>query len=107
VEVLSTERLESLHTELQTSLDQFDVGSLPQCVIDNALVLINSDGTCRVNDVSTSLGGRVTRVKGAQEKLLLQVRQELEITLGLTCRGHSKLADVVPSGKDIEAGLPC
>jgi hypothetical protein len=83
MELLSTERLESLDTKLQTSLDQFDVGPLSQCVIHDALVLIHCDGTCRVDNVSTGLGGRVTRVEGAEEKLFLQVSQELEVTFGL------------------------
>jgi hypothetical protein len=92
VELLATERLESLNTKLQTSLDQLDVGSLSQCVVNNTLVLINRDGTCRVDDVSTCLGSGVTGVEGTEEKLLLQVSEELEVTLGLKFNGQGKLA---------------
>jgi len=83
VELLSAERLESFYTELQTGLDQLDIRPLPQRVVDNALVLIDSDGTRRVDDVSTGFGSRVAGVEGAQKKLLLQVSEELEVTLGL------------------------
>jgi hypothetical protein len=83
MELFPSERLESLDTELQPSLDELDVGSFPQCVIHYTLVLIDSDGTGGVDDVSSGLGGRVTGIEGTEDELFLQVSQQLEISFGL------------------------
>jgi len=83
VELLPTKRLEPVNTKLQPRLDELDVGSFPERVIYHALVLVDRHRTGRIDDVPTRLGGRVTRVEGAQEKLFLQVSKELEISLRL------------------------
>jgi len=85
--VLSSERSETLPSELESSLDELDVGSLPESIIDDGLVLVDGDGTCRVDDVSTGCGVGVDGVDGAEEELLLEVGEEVEVSFGLRERG--------------------
>lgn len=82
--VLSSEASETLPSELESSLNELDVGSLPEGVIDDGLVLVDGDGTCRVDDVASSSRVGVDGVDGAEEKLLLKVGEEVEVSFGLT-----------------------
>lgn len=52
MELLSTKALESLDTKLETGIHQLDVGPLSKRIVYDRLVLVNGDGTCRVNDVA-------------------------------------------------------
>lgn len=85
-EVLAPERPKALPSELESGLDELNVGSLPEGVVDDGLVLIDSNGARRVDDVAS--GGRVgvDRVDGAEEELLLKVGEEVEVSLGLQRR---------------------
>jgi hypothetical protein len=83
VEDLAANLGEALLSECQARLDQPDVGALVQRVLHDLLVLLDSDGTRRVNDVAAGLAVVVDRVDGGEEQLLLQVRQLHEIGLGL------------------------
>ena len=83
MEGLALERLEALDTELQAGGDQFAVRALLQRVVNDRLVLIDRDGARRVNDVATRGARGRARVEGAENQLLLQVREQLEVPLGL------------------------
>jgi hypothetical protein len=41
VELLPSKRLESLDTELQPGLNKLDIGSFPQRIVHNALILVD------------------------------------------------------------------
>lgn len=84
--VLSPEARESLPSKLQPGLDKLDVGALAESVVDDSLVLVDGDGASGVDDVAARRGVGVDRVNGAEEKLLLEVGEKMEITLGLRGR---------------------
>jgi hypothetical protein len=57
--------------------------SFPQSVIHDGLVLVDGDGTGRVDNVTAGGGVGVDRVEGAQDELFLQVGEEMEVSVGL------------------------
>ncbi|KAH3664221.1 hypothetical protein OGAPHI_004572 [Ogataea philodendri] len=74
VEVFSSVRCECGLSNGQTCVDEFHVWSFTQSVIDNGLVLINSNGTRGVHNHSSRSGMRVDRVDGRQQQLFLEMR---------------------------------
>lgn len=69
--------------ELETGVYKLDVGSFPQSVVDDGFVLVYGDGTGGVDEVSAGLGVGCDAVDGAEDELLLEVRQKGEVTIGL------------------------
>lgn len=90
--VLAPERGESLSTELESSLDELDVGSLSEGVVDNGLVLVNRDGAGRVDEVTSRRRVGVDRVDGAEDELLLEVGEQVEVSLGLVAANDGEKA---------------
>ena len=83
-ELLAAERLEALLAESETRLDELDVWSLAESIGDNRLVLLSGDTAGGVDDVASLLGVRGDGVDGAEDELLLEMREEGEVALGLT-----------------------
>jgi hypothetical protein len=83
VEGLSAILCKSIPPKAETSVNQFHVRALSQRIVDDSLVLIDSDGTCGINQKSSRFGVRRDTVDGAEDKLLLEVREEVEITFRL------------------------
>jgi hypothetical protein len=83
VELLALESLEALNTKLETGRHKTAMWPLAKSVVDNRLVLINRHRASRVHDVATSCRVGITRVKSAQDELLLEMGKELEVTFRL------------------------
>lgn len=81
--VLAAEASKALATELEASLDELDIGPLAEGVINDGLVLVDRDGAGRVDEVAARRRVRVDRVDRAEDELLLDVREEVEVALGL------------------------
>jgi hypothetical protein len=75
--------LESRRTERQARLDDLGVRSLAESVRDDGLVLFRHDGAGRVDDVASRRGVGRDRVDGAEDELLLEVREEGKVALRL------------------------
>lgn len=73
VEVLAAVTLEAGHTELEAGLDELDVRSLAQRVVDDGLVFVDGNRACRVDEVTTGLAVGLYAVNSAENELLLQV----------------------------------
>jgi hypothetical protein len=89
IKVLATKALESLDTKLQPGIDQLAMRSFPQSVIHDGLVLVDGDGTGRVDNVTAGGGVGVDRVECAQDELFLQVGEEMEVSVGLATKDGS------------------
>ncbi|GKT87051.1 hypothetical protein Ct61P_04901 [Colletotrichum tofieldiae] len=102
VELLAHERGEALATEGEVGVNELDVGAAGEGVLDDSLavlllascshlvlqreqnlLLLDSDGTRRVDDETARLAVVVDGVDGGQDQLLLHVRQQHEIPLRL------------------------
>ena len=59
MELLAAKALEPFHTEFDSRIHELDIRSFPQRIIDDGFVLIDSDGTSRVDDVAAGRRGRV------------------------------------------------
>jgi hypothetical protein len=86
MEVFALKAPEPLDSKLETGGDEPDVRSLPQRVVHDRLVLVNRDGTSRVDDVTPRLRVGRNRVKRAKEELFLEVGKELEVSFALALR---------------------
>lgn len=75
VKGLALEGSKALNTELKTSLHKLDIWPLLQGIVDNRLVLVDRDGACRIDDVTSRRRGRRGRVQRTQDELFLQMRQ--------------------------------
>lgn len=82
-ELLAPERLEPFLSKRQSSVYELDVRSLAESVGNDSFVLLGRDGTGRVDDESSLLGIGRHRVDGTEYELLLEVREEDEITIRL------------------------
>jgi hypothetical protein len=71
MEFLPLETLEPLHTEFQTRPHEFTVGSFLECIVYNSFILVDGDGTCRVDYITTCSGSRGAGVKCAEDELFL------------------------------------
>ena len=71
MEDLSSNIREALLTKRQASLNKLDVRALVERILDDLLVLLDGDGTCRVDDVSARLAVVVDGVDSRQDQLLL------------------------------------
>lgn len=91
-ELFASESLESFLSEWESSIDELDVWSLAKCVADDGFVLFGSDGTGRVDDESSLFRVGGNGIDGAKDKLLLEVREEDEISIGLWIRGLQQSA---------------
>jgi hypothetical protein len=83
MEHLALEPSEPLDTEFQTCRYETHVWPLAQGIFDDGLVLVHCDGACRVDDVPARRRVGRDRVDGAEDELFLEVREELEVALGL------------------------
>lgn len=83
MEHLALESSETLHTKFQTRRHEPHVWPLAQSIVDDGLVLVHRDRAGRVDDVAAR--GRVGRdgIDGAEDELFLEMREELEVALGL------------------------
>lgn len=86
MEVLALEAFEPVDTKVQARFDEFDIGSLSQCVIYDTLILVHSNRTSRIDDITACGRIRVDRVNGTKNQLLLQVSEKLEVPFGLINR---------------------
>lgn len=73
----------ALPPKFKPSFDELDIGTLAQRVVHDHLILIHCDGACRVDEISTCLRLGTDAVNGTQNQLLLQMRQEREVAVGL------------------------
>ena len=87
--------------ELEPGVDELDVRALAQRVVDHRLVLVDSDGAGRVDNVAAGLRVRRDAVERAEDELLLQVCQEGKVALGLR---EGQLIDLRVS---IVNAIPC
>lgn len=88
-ELLASESLESFFSKRKSSIDEFDVRSLAKSVGDDGFVLFRSDGTSRVDDVTSLFRVGRDGIDSAENELLLKVREEDEIAIGLKRRDVS------------------
>lgn len=70
-------------SELQSSINKLDVGTLAQCVVDNSFVFINCDRTGRVNEIPAGFGVGGYTVDCAEDELFLEVRQKRKVAVRL------------------------
>lgn len=103
--LLAAEPLEALLAEREAGLDELDVRALAQRVGDDRLVLLGRDRARRVDD-KPAPGGRVgrDRVDRAEHELLLEVREERKVALGLEC---GACISILPTNCDSENDAPC
>jgi hypothetical protein len=100
VEGLSAVFGKTFPAKVEASVHQFHVRALSQCIINNGLIFVNGDGTRRINQISSRFRVRGDTVNGAEDKLLLEVRKEVEIAFRLyKCISTSKKAP--PNGGNI------
>lgn len=90
--VLAPERGESFSTKLESSLDELDVGPLSEGVVNDSLVLVNRDGAGRVDEVTSRRRVGVDRVDGAEDELLLEVGEQVKVSLGLDAANNEEKA---------------
>ena len=74
---------ETLLPELEPGIDELDVRSFSKSVVDDSLVLVDSYGTGRVNDVSPRFGLGVYTVDRTEDELFLEVGEEHKIFVRL------------------------
>lgn len=83
VECLSTVLREALTAKRQAGVDKLDVGALLERVVDDALVFLDCNGTCRVDEVPAGFRVGVNAVDSAKDELFLEVGEESEVTVRL------------------------
>ena len=82
MEDLSSNVREALLTKRQTRLNELDVRSLVERILNDLLVFLDCDGTSGVDNISTRLAVVVDGVDGRQDQLLLQMWEFHEVGFG-------------------------
>lgn len=67
MKVLAFEAFETMDTKVQARFDEFDIGSLSQCVVYDTLILVHSDRTSRIDDITACGRVRVDGVNGTKD----------------------------------------
>lgn len=83
VEILPAVARVPRFSELQSSINELDVGTFAQCVVDNSFVFVNCDRTSRVNEIPASFGVGSDTVDCAEDELFLEVGEKSEVAVRL------------------------
>lgn len=74
---------ETLLPEFEPGINELNVRSFSEGVVDDCLVLVNGYGAGGVNDISSRFGIWIYAIDCAKDELFLEVREEREISVGL------------------------
>lgn len=98
--LLAAEALEPFLAEHQARLDELRVRALAEGVRDDGFVLLGRDAAGRVDDEPARRGRGRDGVDRAEDELLLEVREQGEVALGLRGEKVSVGSDGRREGRD-------